>query len=213
MTFSVAIRTVPARRVLYTALIAQLTTMCRSNQSIHISERVDVTPNENGCLALESAARQGTPWVIFLEDDAGLIHDFFGSVERWLSAYARPDIHLYPLGAAYSRCFSEKSNVWEYPISAYYCSVAFAIRTEHVGSAVAYLRANPHVTQGFDLMLGHWHRTVSPSEIFLTPVPCFVDHLGDDSTLVGNRPDHNVVGHFHGFRGYDYSYQPEVTRG
>lgn len=212
--FNVAVRTVPARQELFASLMTQLVKAVPSTlvHGIHVSSRTDVTPNENACLALHSV-RPDASWTIFLEDDAGLIDDFFGSVQRWLAVHARPDVHLYPLGAAYSSQFPKDRHVWEYPISAYYCSVAFVLRTDWVSSAVGYMRMNSHVHQGFDLMMGHWHRTVSASEYFYTPVPCFVDHLGDESTLIDGRPGRNVVGRFCGFRGYDYSYQPEAANG
>ena len=203
MTFSIAIRTVPERAQLFGSLMARLEQ--EETVAVSASLREDVTPNENGCLALEMAECQDTDWVIFLEDDAGLIDDFMGSVERWIEDHATDDIHVYPLGAQYK--FPEGATAWVYPLDHYYCSVAFVIRRSMIPSLVEYFRARPAVNQGFDLMIAEWHRTVSPSNHLLTPVPCFVEHLGDESTLIDGRSERNVVGRFFEFRGYDFTYQ------
>lgn len=212
MTFSIAIRTIPARAELFCQLACQVADIMADPGvlGLHVSARADVTPNENACLALAGAAGDEADWVLFLEDDAGPIDDLIGSVDRWLADHEDPAVHVYPLGYQYDADASETA--WEYPISAFYCSVALVIRTSMVPSLIAYLRANSHVRQGFDLMTGHWHRTASDSPDLLAPVPCFVEHLGDESTLIDGRPGHNVVGRFRGFSGYDYSYAGQTER-
>jgi len=210
MTFSIAVRTVPQRKELFDKLHKDLLRIEQhpSIKGIHISSSLAVTPNENGCLALEAALTDKTDWVIFLEDDAGLITDFIGSVERWINDHMIPDIHIYPLGCQYAESWpSLEATMWVYPIKKFYCSVALVIRASKVLSLIQHLRDNAHVKQGFDLMSGHWHKTISISEDLVTPIPCFVDHLGDDSTLIDGREGRDIVGHFRGFRGYDYSYR------
>ncbi len=198
-SFVYAIRTVPQRRQMFEDLLTRLQdTTCDGlivACGISASGHADVSPNENACQAIEGALQFNADWIMFLEDDAGPIVDLIGSTSRWLADHARDDIHLYPLGCQYS--LPADAAYWEYPISCFYCSVAMVIRASMAPSLVAYLRANSHVRQGLDLMMGHWHRTVSPSDVLLTPAPyCFVDHLGDESTLIDGRPDRNVVGRF-----------------
>lgn len=207
-TFSIAIRTVARRRAMFLELLQRLAAAPYDGLvPFYASSEEDVSPNENACIALEGAAKFGADWVLFLEDDAGPVDDFFGSVERWLADHADPTVHIYPLGTVLGT-----SNVpaIRWPIEQFYCSVALAIRAAQVPSLIAYLRANAHVRTGFDLMAGHWHRTVSESPFLIAVQPCLVDHLGDESTLIDTRPDRNVVGHFPRFLGRDYSYRSTV---
>jgi hypothetical protein len=209
MTFSFAVRTVPARRELFarlmTMLLHQLT--FPSVRGIHVSADPTVPPNRNGTRAIEAALADESDWIIFLEDDAGLIYDLVGSVERWMDDHHDPNVHIYPLGAQYAEVFNWKPPMWTYPLKDYYCSVAFVVRATMVPSLVAFFNRDVATRQGFDLEIARWHATVSSSDHLLTPVPCFVEHLGDDSTLINGRSMRNVVGRFHGFKGYDFSYR------
>lgn len=211
MTFSLAVRTVPQRGMLFNTLMQRLLKFHRhpNVKGLHVSNRTDVTPNENGCLALEAAIVDGTDWIIFLEDDAGPIADFLGSTTRWLADHEDPNIHVYPLGCQYAEAWPKtgEPTSWKYYIKDYYCSVAFVLRAAYAESLVSYFRTRNFARQGFDIFTGRWHQTVSDSPYLLTPIPCFVEHLGDESTLVDGRPDRNVVGRFRGFRGFDYTYQ------
>lgn len=211
MRFALAVRTVPQRRELFLDLLEQLAVaFCHPEVvALSISADANVAPNENACLALEGAAIADCDWILFLEDDAGLVKDFVGSVGRWLSDHERPDVHLYALGSPL--CVSDVPAV-AWPIEQFYCSVALAVRASQAASLVAYLRANAHVRTGFDIMSGHWHRTVSDSPCLLAAQPCLADHLGDVSTLIETRPERNVVGRFKRFLGADYSYHSVVNK-
>lgn len=209
MTFSIAVRTVPLRKELFNSLHEKLLEIEKhpSVKGIHVSSSLAVTPNENGCLALEATLYDESDWVIFLEDDAGLINDFIGSVERWMNDHMISDVHIYPLGCQYYESWpSLEATMWVYPIRNFYCSVAMVIRRSMIPSILTFIR-NQNVTQGFDLLLGRWHKTASVSDDLITPIPCFIDHLGDDSLLAMGRGNGDIVGHFRGFRGYDYSYR------
>jgi len=210
MTFSIAVRTVPQRKELFDQLYQDLLKIQQypSVVGLHINSNDKISPNHNGIQALELALTDKSDWIIFLEDDAGLITDFIGSVERWINDHMIPDIHIYPLGCQYSQCWpSLEATMWVYPIKNFYCSVALLFRAKMVPSLIDYYHKYIYGTQGFDLMVGNWHKTVSISDDLITPIPCFVDHLGDDSLLAGTRSNHDIVGHFTGFRGYDYSYR------
>lgn len=206
MTFSVAIRTVPARHAHLVRLLQELAPHIPALLGVHISGRADLTPNENGCRALDAAHGDRADWTIFLEDDAALLDDFTTTVAHWLHDHARDDIHFYPLGAQYAECSNWLPPVWPYRLRDYYCSVALVIRTRAIPSAVAYIEASL-ARQGFDRLLAEWHATVSESDHVLTPVPCFVDHVGDESTLVNGRADRNIVGRFRGWMGRTLQYR------
>ena len=208
MKFSIAVRTVPKRNQLFTSLMEDIHRLWTpSIVGLHVSCDDKISPNENACKALERTIVDNSDWTIFLEDDAGLIEDFFGSTERWLEKHILPNIHLYPLGCQYKESWPNGADFWKYPIAAYYCSVAGVFRTSKVLSLTNCIRTTyGHVQQGFDILSGHWHRTVSDSDYLLTPIPCFVEHLGDESTLIEGRPDRNVVGRFRGFPGKEYVY-------
>ena len=205
MTFSLAVRTVPKREALMASLLVRLRGMLQSPDvlGLHISANADVAPNENGCRALEAALADRADWIVFFEDDAGPIDDLVGSLQRWLAAYAAAWVHIYPLGCQYPL---PEGDAWQYPIDAFYCSVAMVMRPSLVPEMISYFRCRPYLVQSFDILLGRWHKAASECPHMLTPVPCFVDHLGDDSTLAETRPGHDAVGHFQGFKGYDFSY-------
>lgn len=214
MTYSICVRTIPQRLTLFVDLFERLMMIAShpSIDAVHVSNDVLITPNENGCRALEKTLNDKSDWVIFLEDDAELIHDFVDSTDRWLVDHQEPAVHIYPLGCQYSETWPKGTSVWRYELKDYYCSVALVIRKSFVPSFIEYVRKNSEITQGFDLMLSNWHKTISASSYLLTPIPCFIDHIGDDSTLANTRGNHDVVGRFRGFRGLDYSY-PEAKRG
>lgn len=208
MKFSFAIRTVPQRQGLFGPLYQRVSDLASSREAVtgvSVSCNPDVTPNENACAALQLAPLDKSDWVIFLEDDAGLIDHFLENVAWWLNRYERPDVHVYPLGCQYAHQFQDGAQMWNYPIDCFYCSVAMVVRASQVPSLISYVRSKEW-RQGFDVLTGHWHRTVSTSNYFITPVPCLVEHLGDVSTLAEFRSSKNEVGRFAGFKGYDFSY-------
>lgn len=210
LDMSVAIRTIPRRQESFTALIDRLQSFGWSN-SIFVSADQFITPNENACRALEEASKESNKWILFLEDDAGLPIFFMKNLELWLASNAVDDVHVYPLGCQYAHCWNDRNyedRSWDYPIDLFYCSVAMVIRREHAASLVEYIR-RCEVRQGFDILTGRWHRTVSPSSRLRTPVPSLVEHLGDDSTLAGDRAEKNIVGRFAGFGGWDFQFTEE----
>lgn len=207
MMISVAVRTVPQRAELFRPLMTQLLQM--PFLGWHVSNDPSLTPNENGCRALDAAAMDVADWVLFLEDDAGLIDDFYGSLTRWMRDHERPDVHIYPLGCQYAELWDDSHRArgaWDYPVSAFYCSVAMLVRRCYAVPLVNYFRRQQGIRQGFDILSSRWHSVTSTRDHLVTPVPCLVEHLGDDSTLAENRSEKNVVGRFRGFPGHDYSY-------
>jgi len=209
MTFSIGVRTVRREGADYlSTFLSRLAeigaTSHRDVLGVHICDGtgLDITANENGCRAIETALCDRPDWVMFLEDDVDPINDLIGSVQRWMEDHERPGVHLYPLACQYSQCFKPGATAWEYRTGAYYGSQALLLRASAAPSAINYVRTEWAPHRGFDLALARWHESYAPETTHLvTPVPCFVDHIGSVSTLGCN------VGRFAGFPGRDFSYQ------
>lgn len=223
MTFSIGMRTIQRSGADYLSrTLARLGEvglypLCADRRprvlGLHISDGtgLDISSNENGCRAIELALQDNPEWVLFLEDDIDVIDDFIGSIERWLADHEQPTIHIYPLGCNYSQCFTPEMTAWRYRTGAYYGSQALLLRASRARAFVAYVRTYWLPNNGnraFDLALARWHESIEPEQPFLlTPVPCFVDHLGSESTFGYN------VGRFAGFGGHAYSYRSGVAVG
>lgn len=212
MTFSIGLRTAPREVDYLTATLKRLAesgTMKHPQVlGVHVAYGEGLTPNENGCRAMQFALNDKPDWVIFLEDDIDVLDDFIGSVSRWLSDHERPHVHLYPLACQYSRCFDERATFWEYSTPAYYGSQGLVLRAMPAQAFINFVRTEWKPPRAFDMALARWHEQYEPSTTHLvTPVPCFIDHLGDVSTFGYN------VGRFEGWRGREYSYKAGVAVG
>lgn len=207
MTLSIGIRSITREPDYLQGLLARLFDVGVFDDArvlgLHVNYGEGLTPNENGCRALERAALDAPDWVLFFEDDMDVIDDFLGSIERWMTKYERPDIHLYPLGCNYSQCFLPDSDCWLYGVSKYYQSGCFLLRADKVAHLCDFMRTRPPVSRErcFDLNIARWHQEIEPQTEYLhTPVPCFVNHVGEVSSMGC------AVGTFAGFAGRDYSY-------
>lgn len=212
MTFSIGLRTALREVDYLTATLKRLSesgTMKHPQvRGLHVTYGHGLTPNENGARALELALKDNPDWVIFLEDDIDVLDDFIGSISRWLTDHERPKVHLYPLACQYSQCFEEGKSFWEYSTPAYYGSQGLILRAEPAKAFINFVRHEWKPPRAFDLALARWHEAYEPEAThFITPVPCFIDHLGDVSTFGYN------VGRFVGFKGREYSYRAEVAVG
>lgn len=167
------------------------------------------TPNGNAARALQWAAAQDSDYVIFLEDDLDFCACFLESVDAWLGTHRRPDRHLYPLCAAYPRAIRDVlrrgGESWEYPIASFYGTQGYVLPREEARRCAAYMAEHPTyrgVHQGHDLLLTDWARETWPEvKHFLATAPCFVQHVGEESSLHPGR--------FHAyaaFAGQNWSY-------
>lgn len=210
MTFSIAMRTMPRpydycrdtlRRLVDVGVFQH-----RSVIGFHLHHGDGLTPNQNGIGALQRAVRDHADWVLFLEDDIDVIDDFMGSVERWLTRFAKPTVRVYPLGCFYPESIKEnrERGVWELPLPKYYGSQAVLLRTDDAASYAEYLGRLAHEESHFDLLLADWHIRQEPLQPhLLTPAPCFIDHLGEQS-LMGTW---DRTGRMTEFAGREWSYR------
>lgn len=164
-------------------------------------------PNDNAVHALRHAAADDPTWVIHLEDDVDIVDDFLGSVDRWLTDVALPDIRLYPLGCAVRRAMraarAAGQHTWEYPLREFYGACGFAMRPADARDFCDRHDSQPAWMMpwnGIDVNLKRWHeRRVPTQTVLLTPVPCLIDHLGAVSSL-STDPKH-FTGRYDGFVG------------
>lgn len=219
-TFSIAIRTVPRTPDYFRATLHRLidsgTLQHPSLLGLHVSNRPDLTPNENGARALRLAAQDSPRWIIFLEDDVDMIDDFLGSVDRWLDNRAQATIHAFPLSCFYplelARCVEAGDDYWDYPLDLYYGSQGFAIRLLDALSFAHWVERLPNDYPrrdvSFDLKLAHWHRMREPNFPFMrTPSVPFLDHTGEFSAI-GPPGSWERVGRVTDFPGHEWSYRP-----
>lgn len=139
------------------------------------------------------------PWVLFLEDDIDVCADFFDGVGAWLDDHAREDRRVYPLGANYGwvrEAMELGRSAVDYPVSDFYGTQAFAIRSEDAADLSRYLIAHCYDRAddgtAYDLLIADWHAQRYP-EIghFLTPAPSFIQHIGR-SSVIRPRPETHV---------------------
>ena len=190
MTFSICIRTI-IRPVDYCRSVimrlAETNSLCHTSViGFHVQHGEFLTPNMNGVTALRLAAKDKADWILFLEDDIDIIDDFIGSVERWITKFAHPEILVYPLCSFYpeiSRSF-HKDGVWQISTDLYYGSQAILFRTQDALDYANWLAMRPEVETQFDLNIVHWHANRRPKvTVFISPAPCFVDHIGKESLM------------------------------
>jgi hypothetical protein len=218
-TYSIGIRTIARKndycRGTLLRLVETGTLQHPDILGLHVSRGEGITPNRNGCRALLLAANDEPDWVIFLEDDIDVINDFLGSVDRWLTKFARPEVLAYPLSCFYSGAMIHcaETGAWEYPIEKYYGSQGFVIRTSDAVKFAIWLMGwcerynfSEDRDVSFDIRLGEWHREALPDQKFLlTPSPCFLDHTGEFSSI-GPPGSWERVGRVESFAGREWSF-------
>lgn len=164
--------------------------------------------NANALECLRVGVLTGAPWVLFLEDDIDVCHDFLGSVDRWLQEHGRRDRHMYSFATPYKHveaAFRAGDSAWDFPAHLFYGNQALAFHRREAISALDYIEQRLptwDTGQGFDLLLKEWvSKTYPRSPMFLSSAPSFVQHIGRESTL--------HLGRFHtaaGWSGPEWSY-------
>jgi hypothetical protein len=167
-----------------------------------------LTPNETAAKAISIGAGYSPDLLLFLEDDIDVVDCFLESTLSWLEDHSQPPYLLYPLGANYPDVLpslAKGATSWKYPIEKFYGSQAYAVprrAIQHLASWLPkHLAHSGETTPGsghidlspgkfvrnHDLLLHEWAWSVDPlAKYFLTPVPSFVQHIGEESTA-GNR--------------------------
>jgi hypothetical protein len=154
------------------------------------------TPTQNAAYALSRASNMGADWVLFLEDDIDVCNWFLESAAGWLEDHIDMGHRVFPLGANYADIegLVGRSTCWTYPIAAYYGTLAVAMRSNDARSIAEHLAQIDPEKATYDLFIAQWAAARGIRE-FLTPVPSFVQHLGQDSSI---RPG----GEFHQYRSW-----------
>lgn len=219
MTFSIAIRTITRKadycRGTLTRLVETGSLQHPELLGLHISHGEGISPNANGCRAIQMAVRDGADWIIFLEDDVDMIDNFLSDVELWLEDWSAPNVLAYPLSCFYSDAVKEsrRRGAWDrYPLDKYYGSQGFAIRTADALDFANWLTGlnKPFDRDvSFDIHLAQWHLLRRPAvKHVITPAPCFLDHTGEFSSI-GPPGSWERVGRVAGFAGRQWSYQSD----
>ena len=172
------------------------------------------TPNLNVATALAVGADTRTPWVLFLEDDIDVCGWFLDSVGAWLDAHARDDRRVYAFGAAYQQIrdvVTRGGTSWDYPVSAFYGTQAFAVRHADARSLAEWLFDHPRYLGDdgvgpdacYDLAIHRWSAARYPTlRFFLASAPSFVQHTGRESVISPGQTTH----WFQSWPGRDWSY-------
>lgn len=205
MTYSIAITTVdrPYRDAFFQRLVETHTLTHPLVRGVHIS--ANRLPNDNAVHVCRAAIRDAADWVLFLEDDIDIIDDFIGSVDRWLTDVQEPLLQFYPLGSALKRdmrhAIATQARTVRWPIRHFYGITAVAFRTDALATFCDVVSSNPPwmiPVYALDENLKRWHRRTYPTQTdTLTPAPCFVNHLGAQSSQ-RMAPEH-FTGDYPGF--------------
>lgn len=163
--------------------------------------------NGNAIECLKIGIATGAPWILFIEDDVDVCDDVLGSIDRWLIEHGRRDRHLYTFATPYraiNAAWDRGMTSWDFPVKSFYGNQALAFTRADAISAVSFIEQRMttwDTGQGFDLLLKEWATTVWRAEVFLSSVPSFVQHIGEESSL--------HFGRFHrasGWSGQDWKY-------
>lgn len=210
MTYSIGIPTVnrPYRQQMFRRLVETGTLTHPLCKGFHLA--YDRLPNTNIGHVMDQCIMDGTDWILLLEDDIEIVDDFLASVDRWLTNYEDPKVKFYPLGCGVRRKMKDArwqgKRAWQWPLKDFYGATAIAMRTEQVKLYRACMHENfdwMMPVTGFDENLKVWH-TKYYGDYTITPVPCFVDHLGVETSQTMAEP--HWTGSYVGFEGTKIAY-------
>jgi hypothetical protein len=160
--------------------------------------------NQNFLEAMRVGADRNAEWVVFIEDDVDVIHEFADGVADWLDDHAKPDTHVYVFGAA---CLpgtpkdlkdrakmdgtmwetSQQDGEWTYPSNKFMGTQCIALRTEDVVAMVAWLGKDKQFNKrayGYDCEMRRWAEDAFGKDAkFTCTAPSFVQHTGDESAI------------------------------
>lgn len=145
-----------------------------------------LTRIENGAAAL-----LGVPdcdWVLHLEDDVQPCADAGGSVDRWLTRYAREDRRLVLF---WSHDAYPSVGMGDHSIVRRFGAVALAMRRADAIACGTWCLAHASTwrsgtarLRGFDKMIAAWHRDAYPEVPAVSvSLPSLFQHLGRESSL------------------------------
>lgn len=158
------------------------------------------TATENMGVCLSNAP--DADWVIHLEDDVRICHDFMGSVERWIQAHADPYLiasFFTPQSPeAMGKAMHEGAPAVVLPVGKLNSAVALALRPADARACGAWITSAAPAwrtgsgypawahRRGADKMIAAWHQSAYPFQPnLIAAVPDFVQHEGSVSNLRG----------------------------
>lgn len=151
------------------------------------------TMHQNARRCIEIASSRKADFALVLEDDIDVVDGFLEQVVAWINDHKVWGPMMYVFGAAYGqiRAVVEKGGTyWPYAPDDFYGALACAWSRETAQDIVKWLGPDPFYLNksgredrdhGHDLMLGRWGKERDVT--FLASAPCFVQHIGVDSTL------------------------------
>ena len=182
--------------------------------------------NQNFLEAMRVGVARNAEWVIFIEDDIDVIHNFADGVADWLDDHAKPDTHVYVFGAA---CLpgnpknpgdrekqdgtmwetSQHDGEWTYPPSKFMGTQCIGMRTEDAAAMCEWLSRDKQFVRrayGYDVEMRKWaEKTYGMDAKFTCTAPSFVQHTGSESAI--------HLGRFHvyySWPGPNWSYKKRV---
>jgi hypothetical protein len=184
---------------------------------------IHTSPSSSRLLACENAGRAlilgsltSAPWVLFCEDDIDVCARFLDSVGVWLDVHGHGShndhYRLFAFGAAYDQtlqAYRRNLDSWDYPVSAFYGTQCFAVRSKDAASLGQYISTNPPINgtarnpNAYDLMIHAWANLTYPGCSFLASAPNFVEHIGRQSICTGRDETHR----FPSWQGREWTYE------
>ena len=151
-----------------------------------------LSPNMNAGRALLIGSQVQADWVLFLEDDIEVCKDFLDGVAWWLNHFADTRHRLFTFYTCYHEVEQQHKGSgvgsWEYPVDKFYGTQCMALRPREAQSIGEYLVGLSYPTSSYDIEIQNWTKAFpnlmqEGSECFLASVPCFVQHIGEQSVL------------------------------
>lgn len=175
-----------------------------------------VTPNENGLRQIDRLTDED--WIVMSEDDLEWCADPEGSISRWLSEHARPEVVVYRF-FAFNRLEPISAHCATAPLAEMKGSQCVALRAADAKRFAAWARQHPldwrptgapfqdEPHKGFDKLIGYWALQDRPDVSYgLVSRPFFVKHVGITSSLYPRAIHRDAL-----FGGTSWSYQSEVS--
>lgn len=174
--------------------VSWLPAWLEGDRRVHVPDR-RLTPNQNGLAPIALLDDIEADWIILSEDDVFWCADPVGSMARWLSQHARPDVVVYRF-FAFDHLHAEGLHVASAPLREQKGSQVIALRAADAKRLATWAKAHPldwrprtapfrhRPHDGFDKLVGYWALQDTPETTYgLVSRPFFVDHIGVESSL------------------------------
>ncbi len=187
--------------------------------TVHVPDH-RCTPNENGIRQVDALNEVDAEWIGLFEDDLETCTDPVGSMARWLSDQARPDVAVYRFFALPRTPVVKKDDAVAWcPLKEMRGSQAVVLRNMDARAFAGW--ASMHRTdwrpkdapfqdakdKGFDKLIGYWALNRWPKQTLgMVSRPMFVRHVGVESAMYSHGLQNDKE-----FAGADWTYHSKVT--